>query len=88
MTSVEHVDTNGFKDVLVEVYRIPDTYIGGKAVNLDKFPVAEIKKRESEMIVGLEANGHKILSVKSQLISKRRYKRRLAKENKRRARFA
>jgi len=52
-----------------------------------EFPQDALTNRENSIIHKLENKGYEILSVKSELISKRRYKRRLAKENKRRAKY-
>lgn len=57
------------------------------SAGVGEFPHDAMRSREDKMIYELEKRGCEILSVKSELISKRRYKRRLAKENKRRAKY-
>lgn len=84
MTSIEYTDAR-FEEAgrIEEVYKtMIDTKnetsnkVKQKPLN-QRFP--EIKAREDRMVKDLESKGKIILNVNSELITKRRYKRRLAK---------
>ena len=97
MTTVEYIDKNFHLAENSEVFSIVGPSNNGSAIKHDtnevtstgigEFPQDALTNRENSMISKLEKKGYEILSVKSELISKRRYKRRLAKENKRRAKY-
>jgi hypothetical protein len=102
MTTIDYIDVNGDISQEVEMFSIGLTANDrnqpnhgfrpfGDDVNIedkDMFPFEEVKTKEKEMIDRLEHKNCKVLSVKSELLSKRRYKRRLAKENKRRTKYS
>lgn len=95
MTTVEYSDDWGDVNVLQEVYRIPEgttkkdigelhsPFLDISSANEGSFPHEVMVEHERKMITELEAKQFQVLSVKSELISKRRYKRRAAKELKR-----
>ena len=95
MTTVDYRDDLDIMHTLEEVYKIPDgtskkdigdlyqPFLKITAPNEGSFPHEVMISKEREMISELEAKQFQVLSVKSELISKRRYKRRAAKELKR-----
>jgi len=97
MTSIEYSDYKGMEHEIHEVFSIVEPRkkdigmahknIGGEftSAGAGEFPHDAMRSREDKIIYDIEKRCCEILSVKSELISKRRYKRRLAKENKRRA---
>ena len=88
MTTVDFRDEFGNEGSISKVYEVNSTKGTGGKIDNSKItpwdPNDKISAVESEMIAKLKKEGCTILTVKSEFISKRRYKRRLAKENKRR----
>lgn len=91
MTSVNCMDQYGDNHLLVDVYQIerdhkPENHGSDRYQKHgnNTFPCEQIVDRELKLIKKAEDMNLQVLSVKSELISKRRYKRRVAKENLRR----
>jgi hypothetical protein len=93
MTTVEYKDEFGNRNVLEEIYAVPlreekrtlNTFmkafkpIEATTLKLDNFIDEALKEKQDEIVKSLKDKNIEILSVKSQYISKRRYKRRTAK---------
>lgn len=74
MTSVEYSDRNGMECVLEEMYELPKK---------ESSPLTTIFQKEQEIVKHIEDNGGVVKTISSCTISKRRFKRRRAKELKR-----
>ena len=73
MTSVEYSDKNNNEALIQEMHQIP------KEVK----PLTAIFQKEQEIVKHIEDNGGVVKTIHSETISKRRFKRRRAKELKR-----
>lgn len=74
MTTVEY-SGDGLCGKIEECYRLTDNK------ELPKLSLwQKVEKKEEEIKENLKAQGYQILSCKSELITKRRYKRRVAKK--------
>ena len=73
MTSVEYSDKNNNEALIQEMHQIP------KEVK----PLTAIFQKEQEIVKHIEDNGGVVTTIHSETISKRRFKRRRAKELKR-----
>lgn len=71
MTTVEYEDRLGTSFTGEEIYEVT-----GKT---QKDKLSYLVKREEEIVKDIESRGGKVVSVDSEFISKRRYKRRRAK---------
>jgi len=74
MTSVEYLNMSGMECMLKEMYQLPKK---------ESSPLATIFKKEQEIVKHIEDNGGVVKTITSCTITKRRYKRRRAKELKR-----
>jgi len=81
MTEVLFQDEFNELGIMEEVYKLPKQDSVTKISNgLEPYTIEdEMLKHEKQMVNHLEESGKKVLKVSSKLISKRRYKRRLAK---------
>jgi len=90
MTEVDYIDRDGDIGSLVEVYKEPvkrsnydSSFDSCRSNRFKPYPYDNhpdfVKDREQHIVDKLEQQGSVILSINSTLISKRRYKRRLAK---------
>jgi len=81
MTEVLFQDEFNELGLMEEVYKLPkQDSISNIANGLEPYTIDdEMKKHEDSTVNHLESSGKKVLKVSSKLISRRRYKRRLAK---------
>ena len=86
MTEVRYEDRYGNEAVLQDIYKVTEK----KSVTHNeviKSWFGEVNEKEQQLIEHVERSGGKVLSVISQPISKRRYKRKTAKLIKRNQKF-
>ena len=81
MTSASYIDKDGSKAVLEEFYKIPKDTLENR--NCMFSMIGSVYEKEKDIINHIEKNGGKLLSIISTPISKRRYKRKMAKMVKR-----
>jgi len=103
MTTVEYMDISNDIKIVEEVYRIePAAFSGEETTTSDserfrpfelttagggEYPHDTMMIREHKILTELEKQQYEILSVKSELITHRRHKRRMAKELKKRSKY-
>ena len=75
MTRVEYKDVDGLKAVLEDCYKIPKE----NTLSMESSWFGAVNRKEKQLIEHVERNGGKVISVVSTPISKRRYKRKVAK---------
>lgn len=77
MTEVRYEDRNGNEALLQDFYK---TVAKNESCdNVIKSWFGEVNEKEQQLIEHVEKSGGKVLSIVSQPISKRRYKRKVAK---------
>lgn len=83
MTEVLYEDEFGDLGVMEDVYKVTPkkkSTLTEECAKFEPFNIEDkMKQREDSMKTSLEEQGCKVIKVSSKLISKRRYKRRLAK---------
>ena len=79
MTEVRYEDRYGNKALLQDIYKIVEKEKGSDHDEVIKRWFGEVHTKEQELVEHVVKNGGKVLSVISQPISKRRYKRKTAK---------
>ena len=85
MTTATYEDFNGDTGFLEEIYKVPDVITienNPRRNSLNTF----VQQKEESIKHSIEASGGKVLTLNTELITKRRFKRRMAKELKRQAR--
>ena len=79
MTEVRYEDRYGNEAVLQDIYQTSKKEKGSDHNEVIKSWFGEIHEKEQQLVDHVERNGGRVLSVISQPISKRRYKRKTAK---------
>lgn len=79
MTEVRYEDRYGNEAVLQDIYQTSKKEKGSDHNEVIKSLFGEIHEKEQQLVDHVERNGGRVLSVISQPISKRRYKRKTAK---------
>lgn len=77
MTEVRYEDRFGNEAMLQDFYRVVEK--NESCDNVIKSWFGEVNEKEQQLIEHVEKSGGKVLSIVSQPISKRRYKRKVAK---------